>query len=212
MSPWYAVFIGFPAKAIASAFVANHARSDPLDRRQRFCEFIARSRFPSASGDLRRSTTIGFPFCRARTRGRSYCVSSDHIGRIGEILGASCGLARHNHLQKVRCRYQLFVALAATLLRFPRPAAPAADSRQKPIANNHLGRWDRDHISPSGPGCHRDAQSSAQGQGRCRSPKEIHGLFALLRVKLFSFSSEQARRCHGSPEVDRRVADYRREA
>ena len=39
MSPWYAVFVGFVAKAMASALVANHARSVPLDRRQRFCEF-----------------------------------------------------------------------------------------------------------------------------------------------------------------------------
>jgi len=39
MSSWYAVFVGFSAKAIASALVANHARSVPLDQRQRFCEF-----------------------------------------------------------------------------------------------------------------------------------------------------------------------------
>jgi hypothetical protein len=39
VSPWYAVFIGFSAKAIASALVANHACSVPLDRRQRSCEF-----------------------------------------------------------------------------------------------------------------------------------------------------------------------------
>ena len=99
----YAVFIGFSAKSIASALVASHARSVPLDRRKRFCEFIARFPFLAAICDPSCLASVAFDFCTARKRGRSYCVSRDHTGRIGEILGPSCGLARHNRLQKARC-------------------------------------------------------------------------------------------------------------
>ncbi len=102
MSLRYAVFSGFAAKAIASALVANHARSVPFERRQRFCEFIARFRFRVGIVCLHQSAPGAFDFCMAR-KPRRFCSAS--ICRTSsklENLRALCRMVHRIALQKAR--------------------------------------------------------------------------------------------------------------
>jgi hypothetical protein len=78
MSLWYAVFIGFSAKAIASALVVNHARSVPLDRQLRVCEFIVKFRSYETANNISRrltfcSTYCSFEVCQAQFSSHPFC-------------------------------------------------------------------------------------------------------------------------------------------
>jgi hypothetical protein len=75
------VFVGFAAKATASSLLANQARVVPLDRMQRFFEFIAQFQFPVASGDQPQLEEGESGFGKAHRPTDSGFELTSHIGR-----------------------------------------------------------------------------------------------------------------------------------